>query len=172
MLLKAQEVAWGVSTDPAEPVIEINALGKSFGKVHALKGVDLEIRRGEFFGFFGPNGAGKTTLLRILTGQIEPGKGEASVLGIDLPDGAVEVRSRVGVVPEFESPPSFLTGDEYLRFVTTGSTSSNSVSIATPSARTCPRGCVRRSCWVLPSSTNPTCCSSTSRSSTSTPCSR
>ncbi len=117
MLLKAQEVAWGVSTDPVAPVIEINALGKSFGRVHALKGVDLEIRRGEFFGFFGPNGAGKTTLLRILTGQIEPGTGEASVLGIDLPDGAVEVRSRVGVVPEFESPPSFLTGDEYLRFV-------------------------------------------------------
>lgn len=117
MLLKPQEVAWGVSTDPAEPVIEINALSKSFGRVHALKGVDLEITRGEFFGFFGPNGAGKTTLLRILTGQLEPGKGEASVLGIDLPDGAVEVRSRVGVVPEFESPPSFLTGDEYLRFV-------------------------------------------------------
>ncbi len=117
MLLNAQEVAWGVSTDPAEPVIEINALSKSFGRVHALKSVDLEIRRGEFFGFFGPNGAGKTTLLRILTGQLEPGKGAASVLGIDLPNGAVEVRARVGVVPEFESPPSFLTGDEYLRFV-------------------------------------------------------
>ena len=117
MLLNANEVARSVSKDPAEPVIVIDSLSKRFGRVHALKGVDLEIRRGEFFGFFGPNGAGKTTLLRILTGQIEPGKGKASVLGIDLPDGAVDVRSRVGVVPEFESPPSFLTGDEYLRFV-------------------------------------------------------
>ncbi|UCC94195.1 MAG: ABC transporter ATP-binding protein [Thermoplasmata archaeon] len=95
----------------------MQSLSKSFGKVLALDGVDLDIRRGEFFGFFGPNGAGKTTLLRILTGQLEPSEGEASVMDVDLPDGAVEVRARVGVVPEFESPPSFLTGDEYLNFV-------------------------------------------------------
>ena len=92
-------------------------MSKNFGKVIALDGVDLEIVSGEFFGFFGPNGAGKTTLLRILTGQLEPSQGTASVMGIDLPDGAVGVRAKVGVVPEFESPPSFLTGDEYLNFV-------------------------------------------------------
>ena len=100
-----------------EPVVEVSKLSKSFGRVKALKGIDLDIERGEFFGFFGPNGAGKTTLLRVLTGQITPGGGSARVLGIDLPDGAVEVRAKVGVVPEFEAPPSFLTGDEYLRFV-------------------------------------------------------
>ncbi len=100
-----------------EPVIEVRGLGKRFGRVVALNAVDLTIEKGEFFGFFGPNGAGKTTLLRILTGQLEPGTGNARVMGIDLPHGAVEVRARVGVVPEFESPPSFLTGDEYLRFV-------------------------------------------------------
>ncbi len=116
-LKNAQEVAWNVSTDPPEAVIEIVRLGKSFGRVQALKDVDLTIRRGEFLGFFGPNGAGKTTLLRVLTGQLEPGSGSARVMGIDLPEGAVEVRAQVGVVPEFESPPSFLTGDEYLRFV-------------------------------------------------------
>ena len=104
-------------TDIPDAVILIKSLDKSFGKVTALDGIDLEIRRGEFFGFFGPNGAGKTTLLRILTGQLEPSGGSASVMGIDLPDGAVEVRAEVGVVPEFESPPSFLTGDEYLNFV-------------------------------------------------------
>jgi ABC-2 type transport system ATP-binding protein len=97
--------------------VEISGLGKSFGRVVALVDVDLTINKGEFFGFFGPNGAGKTTLLRILTGQLEPGAGTARVMGVDLPDGAVEVRAQVGVVPEFESPPSFLTGDEYLRFV-------------------------------------------------------
>ena len=104
-------------TEPAELVIEVHGLGKTFGRVVALKDVDLTIGRGEFFGFFGPNGAGKTTLLRILTGQLEPSSGTASVLGIELPDGGVEVRAGAGVVPEFESPPSFLTGDEYLRFV-------------------------------------------------------
>ena len=94
-----------------QTVVHVKSLSKSFGKVHALSSVDLEIGRGEFFGFFGPNGAGKTTLLRILTGQLEPSEGSASVMGIDLPEGAVEVRANVGVVPEFESPPSFLTGD-------------------------------------------------------------
>ena len=103
--------------EPAELVIEVRGLGKTFGRVVALKDVDLTIGRGEFFGFFGPNGAGKTTLLRILTGQLEPSSGTASVLGIELPEGGVDVRAGAGVVPEFESPPSFLTGDEYLRFV-------------------------------------------------------
>jgi ABC-2 type transport system ATP-binding protein len=106
-----------VPTEPRGPVVEVSALGKSFGRLAALDDVDLTIAPGEFFGFFGPNGAGKTTLLRILTGQLEPDSGAARVMGIGLPDGAVEVRARVGVVPEFESPPSFLTGDEYLRFV-------------------------------------------------------
>ncbi len=104
-------------TDTPDAVIQVRSLGKVFGKFHALREVDLGIERGEFFGFFGPNGAGKTTLLRILTGQLEPSSGTASVMGVALPDGAVEVRARVGVVPEFESPPSFLTGDEYLHFV-------------------------------------------------------
>jgi ABC-2 type transport system ATP-binding protein len=115
--LTALRVVWTVPTEPAESVVEVQGLSKTFGRVVALQDVDLAIDRGEFFGFFGPNGAGKTTLLRILTGQLEPSNGMASVLGIGLPTGAVEVRARVGVVPEFESPPSFLTGDEYLRFV-------------------------------------------------------
>ncbi len=100
-----------------ETVVRVESLSKSFGKVTALSDIGLDIQKGEFFGFFGPNGAGKTTLLRILTGQLEPSDGTAQVMGIALPDGAVEVRARVGVVPEFESPPSFLTGDEYLNFV-------------------------------------------------------
>ncbi len=97
--------------------IEARGLGKAYGKLMALRDVDLAIGRGEFFGLFGPNGAGKTTMLRILTGQIAPSAGTASVLGLVLPDKGVEVRAKVGVVPEFESPPSFLTGEEYLLFV-------------------------------------------------------
>jgi len=97
--------------------IEARGLGKAYGGLMALKDVDLAIARGEFYGLFGPNGAGKTTMLRILTGQIAPSTGTASVLGLTLPDKGVEVRAKVGVVPEFESPPSFLTGEEYLLFV-------------------------------------------------------
>ena len=99
------------------PVIEAHGLGKAYGSVAALRDVELRVERGEFFGLFGPNGAGKTTMLRILTGQIAPSAGTAAVMGLPLPQKGVEVRAKVGVVPEFESPPSFLTGEEYLRFV-------------------------------------------------------
>lgn len=98
-------------------IIEAKQIGKTFGDVAALKDVDLNIRAGEFFGCFGPNGAGKTTLLRILSGQIEPTKGTAMIFGIDALKKPLEVKKVVGIVPEVESPPSYLTGREYLHFV-------------------------------------------------------
>jgi ABC-2 type transport system ATP-binding protein len=82
-----------------------------------LKRVSFNVELGEFFGVFGPNGAGKTTLLRILTGQIDPTEGGVNVLGYEVKGQAMEIKKRVGIVPEFESPPSFLTGKEFLRFV-------------------------------------------------------
>ena len=98
-------------------VIRTRGISKSFGKTEALRGIDLEIGKGEFFGCFGPNGAGKTTLLRILSGQIEPSKGTATILGIDAKEKPMDVKKVVGIVPEVESPPSYLTGSEYLHFV-------------------------------------------------------
>lgn len=98
-------------------IIEVQGISKSFGKTEALKGVDLEIGKGEFFGCFGPNGAGKTTLLRVLTGQLEPTEGTATILGIDAKTEPIEVKKAVGIVPEVESPPSYLTGREFLHFV-------------------------------------------------------
>ncbi|UCF09296.1 MAG: ABC transporter ATP-binding protein [Thermoplasmata archaeon] len=98
-------------------IIETRGISKSFGKVEALKSVDLGIESGEFFGCFGPNGAGKTTLLRILSGQLPPTKGTASILGIDAEKQPMEIKKVVGIVPEVESPPSYLTGREYLHFV-------------------------------------------------------
>jgi len=99
------------------PAVQASRLVKNYGRVQALKGVDLIIEPGEFFGLFGPNGAGKTTMLRILTGQLRPTSGSAQVLGVDVVRDPLRVKALVGIVPEVESPPSYLTAYEYLYFV-------------------------------------------------------
>jgi ABC-2 type transport system ATP-binding protein len=99
------------------PAIEAVRLSKRYGNVEALRGIDLRIEPGEFFGLFGPNGAGKTTMLRILTGQLRPTSGTAQVLGVDVLTEPLKVKALVGIVPEVESPPSYLTATEYLEFV-------------------------------------------------------
>jgi ABC-2 type transport system ATP-binding protein len=98
-------------------VIETKELVKKFGTFTALDKIDLKIKKGEFFGCFGPNGAGKTTLLKILTGQLDQNQGISKTLGIDTRQYPLEVKKKVGIVPESESPPSFLTPSEYLYFV-------------------------------------------------------
>ena len=82
-----------------QPALEIHGLAKSYGKVAALRGVDLEVGRGEIFGFLGPNGAGKTTTIRCLLDLIRPDGGTARVLGLDPQADAVAVRARVGYLP-------------------------------------------------------------------------
>src|SRR3954467_12904912 len=74
-------------------------LTKSYGDVEALRGVDLEVRRGEIFGFLGPNGSGKTTTIRCLLDLIRPGGGVVRVLGLDPQAEPVAVRARVGYLP-------------------------------------------------------------------------
>lgn len=98
-------------------VIQARNLTKEFGKLRAVDNVSLSIKKGELFTLLGPNGSGKTTMVRLLTGQIKPTKGRAKVLGIDVIKNPIEVRKFVGIVPEQESPPSFLTAEEYLHFV-------------------------------------------------------
>lgn len=97
-------------------VIHTEKIGKRFGDFVALDNINIDIESGDFFGLFGPNGAGKTTMLKILTGQIQPTSGEAFVLGTDVKN-SVEVKKKIGVVPEYESPPGFLTAEEFLSFV-------------------------------------------------------
>jgi ABC-2 type transport system ATP-binding protein len=97
--------------------VRASELSKSFGDVEALAGMSVSVGAGELFGFLGANGAGKTTTIRILTGQLRPDGGEAEVLGVDPAADPVEVRRRIGVLPEQESPPSFLTPREYFAFV-------------------------------------------------------
>jgi ABC-2 type transport system ATP-binding protein len=98
-------------------IIEARDISKAYGDFYALNEVTLNIEAGEFFGCFGPNGAGKTTLLRILSGQLEPTKGMANILGLDVQKKPMDVKRGIGIVPEVESPPSYLTGREYLFFV-------------------------------------------------------
>ncbi|KYK34459.1 MAG: ABC transporter ATP-binding protein [Theionarchaea archaeon] len=97
-------------------VIQTSHLSKSYGKTKAVSNLNLEVDKGEFFGFLGPNGAGKTTTIKILTSQIAPDSGEAAVLGINIKD-SLTVKRAVGVVPEIVMLPSFLTVSEYLEFV-------------------------------------------------------
>lgn len=100
-----------------ENVIETDKLTKTFGDLVAVDSVSFDVKKGELFGLLGPNGAGKTTLLKLLTGQLNPTKGSASVLEIEPHQNPVEVKEKIGIVPEVESPPSFLTGMEYLFYV-------------------------------------------------------
>jgi ABC-2 type transport system ATP-binding protein len=79
--------------------LEIQRLTKSYGKIRALRGIDLEVRRGEIFGFLGPNGAGKTTTIRCLLDLIRPDSGSAQVLGIDPQADPVAVQTRTGYLP-------------------------------------------------------------------------
>jgi ABC-2 type transport system ATP-binding protein len=98
-------------------VIEGRNLVRAFGDMKALDDVSITVEKGDFFGFFGPNGAGKTTLIRILTGQLEPTSGQANVLGVDVVKEPLKAKELIGIVPEVESPPTYLTAYEYLYFV-------------------------------------------------------
>jgi ABC-2 type transport system ATP-binding protein len=82
----------------AEPVINVRGLRKSYGSLEAVRGIDLEIRRGEIFAFLGPNGAGKTTTVEILEGYRERDAGEVTVLGADPARAERAWRERIGIV--------------------------------------------------------------------------
>ncbi|MEF8880612.1 MAG: ABC transporter ATP-binding protein [Candidatus Nanohaloarchaea archaeon] len=82
-----------------------------------LSEVNLEVNEGEIVGVLGPNGAGKSTLMQVLTGQEQRDSGELEVMDVDPQEEPVKLRERIGVLPEREDPPSFLTGREYLEFV-------------------------------------------------------
>ena len=99
------------------PAIQVHGLTKSFGKVEALRGVDLEVERGVVFGLLGPNGAGKTTLVRILTTLQRPTSGSARVVGFDVVRDAARLRHAIGVAGQSVAVDDQLTGLENLEFV-------------------------------------------------------
>jgi ABC-2 type transport system ATP-binding protein len=103
--------------DANQGVIAATGLVKQYGDVIAVNNISLSVGQGELFGLLGPNGSGKTTMIKLLTGQVRPTAGSATVLGLDVTFDPVGVRGRVGIIPEQETPPSFLTATEYLDFV-------------------------------------------------------
>ncbi|MFB6165446.1 MAG: ABC transporter ATP-binding protein [Haloarculaceae archaeon] len=97
--------------------IETVGLTRRFGDLTALSDLTLTVPEGELFALLGPNGSGKTTTIDILTGQLDPTSGSATVLGHDPVTEPLAVRRDVGILPEREDPPNFLTPREYLEFV-------------------------------------------------------
>lgn len=100
-----------MSNSSAEVVIAANSLSRSYKDVQALKSLNIEVRRGEIFGFLGPNGAGKTTFVKLMLDFIAPSSGEIEILG-DSP--ARLNRARIGYLPERVSIHPFLTGRELM----------------------------------------------------------
>ncbi|MBS3772731.1 MAG: ABC transporter ATP-binding protein [Candidatus Thermoplasmatota archaeon] len=98
-------------------VIETHGLTRRYGDLTAVDGISLSIGEGELYGLLGPNGSGKTTSIKMLTGQLQPTSGTASVAGVDPARHPLQVKQAVGIIPEQETPPSFLTAEEYLQFV-------------------------------------------------------
>ncbi len=97
--------------------IESAGLRKTFGDLTAIDGIDLAVPRGSFYGFLGPNGAGKSTTIKCLTGLLRPTAGTFRLLGMDPSVDPVEVKRRIGVVPEDLALFDRLTGAETLSFV-------------------------------------------------------
>jgi len=101
-----------------EVAVSARGLTKSYGTVQALRGVDLEVQRGEIFGYLGPNGAGKTTTTRCLLDLIRPDGGTVRVLGIDPQADPVNVRTRTGYVPgELQLNPNMTVGEALRYFI-------------------------------------------------------
>jgi ABC-2 type transport system ATP-binding protein len=97
--------------------ISVRAVTKSFGRVRALDGIDLDVTTGTVLGLLGPNGAGKTTIVRILTTLLRPDGGKASVLGLDVVDDAAKLRARIGLAGQYAAVDENLTGLENLTMV-------------------------------------------------------
>ena len=96
--------------------IVFNKVKKSFGKLEALKGIDLTIEEGEFFALLGPNGAGKSTLINILAGLAKPSSGSIKVMGYDVIQDYQNARRSLGVVPQELVFDPFFNVREMLRF--------------------------------------------------------
>jgi ABC-2 type transport system ATP-binding protein len=97
-------------------VIETHGLGKSYGDVHALRNVNLLVPHHSIFGFLGPNGAGKTTLMKVLLGLSRPTAGNGTIFGYDIVTESVQIRERIGYLPQQPRFVEHMTARENLLF--------------------------------------------------------
>ncbi len=105
-----------MTDNKSTPAVKIEKVHKRFGELHALKGIDLTIEQGEFFGLLGPNGAGKSTLINILGGLLKPTYGQVSIMGHDVINAYQAARMSLGVVPQELVFDPFFNVREMLRF--------------------------------------------------------
>ncbi len=98
-------------------MISLRGVKKRYGKFAAVKGVDLDVHRGEIFGFLGPNGAGKTTTIRMVAGVLQPSEGRVLVGGDDMEKSPESAKARIGYIPDRPYLYEKLSGGEFLRFV-------------------------------------------------------
>lgn len=101
----------------APPVIQIHELTKEFGSTVAVNHLNLEIQEGVFFTFLGPNGAGKTTTMKLMSGLLSPTSGTIKIDGIDVVEDPVQVKERIGYIPDHPYLYGKLTGWEFLNFI-------------------------------------------------------
>lgn len=99
------------------PVIQLQNVHKAYGATPVLKGIDLSVSAGQVVGYIGPNGAGKSTTLKILIGMLPDFTGQAYVLGMDVKTNALDIKRRIGYVPENAALYDTLTPMEYLAFI-------------------------------------------------------
>src|SRR6202166_4891184 len=99
------------------PAIEIRDLRKVYGDKAAVDGLTLTVPQGCFYGFLGPNGAGKTTTIKMLMGLAPPTSGSIELLGLPMPDRALEIKQQIGLVPDESLLFDHLTGGEFIEFV-------------------------------------------------------
>jgi ABC-2 type transport system ATP-binding protein len=99
------------------PAIAVRDLRKVYEGKAAVDGLSLMVERGTFFGFLGPNGAGKSTTIRMLTGLIPATSGSIELLGLPMPARELEIKQRIGLVPDESLLFDRLTGAEFLEFV-------------------------------------------------------
>ena len=98
-------------------MIKVEDLSKKYGTFEAVKGVSFSVGQDQVLGFLGPNGAGKTTIMKILTGYHFPSRGNVSIDGVSLEENPVEIKKRIGYLPENNPLYGDLSPDEYLNFI-------------------------------------------------------
>ena len=112
-----EQETFSASITTAPPVIQLQNLHKSYGTTPVLKGINLSVAAGQVVGYIGPNGAGKSTTIKILIGMLPDYVGEATVLGMDVKTQSLEIKRRIGYVPENAALYDTLTPMEYLQFI-------------------------------------------------------